>query len=74
MKSLKLNNLEKNSLNEKEMSHITGGGACGCGCAYAHDGGSSTQDSGYANQADGLWSDVPLEDLTIFLEEVIINP
>lgn len=56
------------------MSHITGGGACGCGCAYAHDGGSSTQDNGYANQADGLWSDVPLEDLTIFLEEVIINP
>ncbi|MFA7459008.1 MAG: TIGR04149 family rSAM-modified RiPP [Bacteroidales bacterium] len=74
MKSLKLNNLEYSSLNEKEMNHVTGGGTCGCGCAYEGNGGSSTSDNGYANQSSGLWSDVPLEQMTIFLEEVIINP
>lgn len=51
MKSLKLNNLENSSLNEKEMNHITGGEnwICSCSCYYANNGGSSDLDNGFAN-------------------------
>ncbi|WP_418683803.1 TIGR04149 family rSAM-modified RiPP [Alistipes putredinis] len=58
MKSLKVNQIEKNNLSEKEMQHIAGGqheGMCGCGCMYEGQGGSSTMDNGLANADTGLW-------------------
>jgi len=56
MKNLKLNALNKKQLNKREMNTILGGGTCGCGCAYADNGGSSTNDNGSANAAGGLVS------------------
>ena len=54
MKSLKLNNLEYSSLNEKEMKHVIGGTVCSCGCCYAGQGESSSNENGWANNAGGL--------------------
>ena len=59
MKSLKANQIEKESLSNKEMQHIAGGqheGMCGCGCVHKNNGGSSTMDNGMANADRGLWS------------------
>lgn len=58
MKKLKLNQIEKNILTEKEMNIISGGLiTCGCGCNYAGSGGgSSTMDNGNANKAGGKFS------------------
>ena len=68
MKNLKLNKLAENRLNEKEMKNLTGGykifethvgtniKSCGCGCYYANQGGSSTNDNGGKNHETGLWS------------------
>lgn len=58
MKSLKVNQIEKNNLSEKEMQHIVGGkpaGMCGCGCMYEGQGGSSSMDNGLANAETGIW-------------------
>lgn len=46
---------EETLLNEKEMSAIYGG-SCGCACAYANSGGSSTEDNYAANNAGDLHS------------------
>lgn len=60
MKNLKLMVAEGNLLNEKEMISVRGGSdkkpACGCACAYANNGGSSTADNYSANDAKGLHS------------------
>ena len=73
MKSLKLNNLEKSSLNEKEMKHVTGGDStiCYCGCLYANQGGSSTVDNGCANSVHGRETpDCPRDRLVAFMREI----
>jgi natural product precursor len=57
MKKMKLNALENQSLNNKEMNAVRGGDGCGCGCNYAGtEGGSSTSDNASANNAGGLTS------------------
>jgi len=60
MKNLKLMVAEGNLLNEKEMISVRGGSnekpSCGCACAYADKGGSSTADNKAANDAKGLHS------------------
>lgn len=60
MKNLKLMVAEGNLLNEKEMNAVRGGSnekpSCGCACAYADKGGSSTADNKAANDAKGLHS------------------
>ena len=53
MNTLKLNTLEKNILSQKEMNNLNGGESCGCGCLYQSQGGSSTQDNGFANSSGG---------------------
>lgn len=57
MKSLKVNQIEKNQMSANEMNYILGGGGtnyCGCACAYADSGGSSTYNNGYANSRGGV--------------------
>lgn len=49
IKRFKLNALSKESLRQKEMSAIVGGNSCGCSCAYANQGGSSTSSNNEAN-------------------------
>jgi natural product precursor len=56
MKNIKLNALENQSLNNKEMNVVRGGKECCCACAYANQGGSSTNDNGCANGKGGLQS------------------
>jgi natural product precursor len=60
MKNMKLNALENQSLNNKEMNKVRGGGQgdpCCCGCNYAGTpGGSSTSANDNANTAGGLHS------------------
>lgn len=46
---IKLNNLSKNSLDNREMKELKGGRSCSCSCYYANAGGSSTNDNRYAN-------------------------
>jgi natural product precursor len=60
MKKMKLNALESQSLNNKEMNAVRGGepgDCCACGCNYANQGGSSTNDNARANAAGGLYSE-----------------
>lgn len=45
---LKLNQLSKAELNEREMNFIKGG-SCSCGCHYAGSGGSSSCENSQAN-------------------------
>ena len=57
--NLKLNTLANQNLDSKEMTAIRGGGTpgiCGCACAYANSGGSSSSANGSANNASGLFS------------------
>ena len=51
MKSLKVNQIEKNNLSEKEMSSVKGGNVCNCACYYRNVGGSSIEANGQANWA-----------------------
>lgn len=47
---LKLNNLSKSVLNNREMKEVKGGRSCSCSCAYeGKPGGSSTSDNRQAN-------------------------
>ena len=71
-KKLKLNELSKTELNEREMCRILGGaGACQCGCHYeGKPGGSSTASNNSANNADDLTSDptptpTPIPEITL---------
>ncbi|MDR2651895.1 MAG: TIGR04149 family rSAM-modified RiPP [Prevotellaceae bacterium] len=59
MKSIKLNKLAKNTMEEKEMHHIKGGHpGCSCSCYYEGNGGSSVNDNGMANYEGGLNSPI----------------
>ena len=49
MKSLKLNQIEKNVLSTNEMNQVKGGRACTCSCYWANNGGSSIRDNKVAN-------------------------
>lgn len=51
IKRFKLNALSAESLRQKEMNAIVGGNSCGCSCAYADRGGSSTSANRDANYA-----------------------
>ncbi|NHB69820.1 rSAM-modified peptide [Bacteroidales bacterium M08MB] len=54
MKKLKLNQLSKAELENREMSAIKGGNCCGCGCHYeGQPGGSSTTSNRDANYKYG---------------------
>ncbi|MEG1886244.1 MAG: TIGR04149 family rSAM-modified RiPP [Alistipes sp.] len=55
MKTLKVNQIEKNRLSEKEMNLIKGGErfTCRCGCYYADAVGSSIESNGRANGVSG---------------------
>jgi natural product precursor len=64
-KNIKLNNLAKNTITEREMNRVKGGcldTCCGCGCAYAGNGGSSVQDNKNANAAGNKFSPQPWQD------------
>ncbi len=51
---IKLNQLSKAELSEKEMNRLLGGdNCCICGCKYANYGGSSDMANGQANYAGG---------------------
>lgn len=65
MKSLKLNKIEGNCLEKRELVDIKGGHtmvvgnciitySCSCGCQYENRGGSSTNANMGANKASGL--------------------
>lgn len=57
IKKIKLNKLADNSLAQREMKGIKGGGpdgSCFCACRYAQQGGSSTSDNAIANSNRGL--------------------
>ena len=65
LKKLKLNEISKVRLEEREMCKLLGGGssACFCGCLYANTGGSSNALNDAANDAHGYKSydnDVPV--------------
>ncbi|MEF9987370.1 MAG: TIGR04149 family rSAM-modified RiPP [Bacteroidales bacterium] len=70
MNALKLNQLEKNTLSEKEMNNLNGGNdrACLCGCK----GSSSTEANGEANVQIGDYGgyspDVPYNEQDFFWE------
>ncbi|WP_082231322.1 TIGR04149 family rSAM-modified RiPP [Segatella buccae] len=49
IKRFKLNALSAEGLRQKEMNAIIGGNSCGCSCAYANSGGSSTSANMSAN-------------------------
>ena len=49
---LKLNQLSKGEMGNKEMNYLKGGSDCGCSCYYKDSGGSSVQDNGNANLAN----------------------
>ncbi len=52
---IKLTTLNSKSLNEKELSRVTGGG-CFCGCFYEDNGGSTTANNDTANTRSNLYS------------------
>ncbi|MEG2336742.1 MAG: TIGR04149 family rSAM-modified RiPP [Bacteroidales bacterium] len=56
MKSLKLNKIEGNRLDKKEMNHLCGGNTCGCGCLHENSGGSTRCANAAANFKGGLTS------------------
>lgn len=67
MKKLKLNQLEKAVLNNRELAQIKGGGTyCGCGCV----GSSSTEDNGFTNSADGKYSGTENDQIFCTMKEV----
>ena len=71
MEDLKLNNLAKKELTEREMGALCGGYKCGCGC----QGPSSTFANGDANAANGWFS--PGENKYFYggeLEEAVCKP
>ncbi|MEF9987346.1 MAG: TIGR04149 family rSAM-modified RiPP [Bacteroidales bacterium] len=71
MKKLKLNQLERTALNNRELEQIKGGARyCGCGCA----GPSSDDDNGWANSAGGKYSGTDQDQIYCILDEIIITP
>lgn len=71
MKTLKLNQIEKNRLSEKMMNQLVGGAVgCGCGCQYAGEGGGSSHaDNGNANDKQNLHSPGMIQ-YQIYIENV----
>lgn len=50
MKKLKLNQVERNNLTNKEMNNLKGGAwLCTCSCYWADQGGASIQENAKAN-------------------------
>lgn len=45
--------LESKMLSKKELKELNGGVSCSCGCQYAGNGGSSSNDNAEANYAGG---------------------
>ena len=56
LKDFKLTNLAENEIIQKSQSITGGAGNCGCACAYADTGGSSTCGNSGANYNGGLTS------------------
>ncbi|MFW6369973.1 MAG: TIGR04149 family rSAM-modified RiPP [Bacteroidota bacterium] len=56
MKSLKLNRINRNKLNNQQLNMVRGGESqcCGCGCAWEANGGSSQAANGNENSINGL--------------------
>jgi natural product precursor len=50
---LKLTQLSKADLAQRQMNYLKGGSFCQCSCAYANDGGSSSEDNRSANYGSG---------------------
>jgi len=72
LSQLKLNNIDFQNLESREMKEINGGYiVCRCGCCYEGDGGSSTLDNGEANANAGLKSPCDGE---YFLPTVSVTP
>lgn len=62
LKKIKLSDQVDCELREREMYMLRGGDGddlkvCSCGCAYASQGGSSSNDNAEANTKNGLYSD-----------------
>ena len=53
---IKLNALNQNELEKREMNSLKGGNCCVCSCYYAGQGGSSNQANSGANHDNGLHS------------------
>ncbi|MDR1056642.1 MAG: TIGR04149 family rSAM-modified RiPP [Prevotellaceae bacterium] len=73
MKNMKLNALESQSLNNKEMNAVRGGDAkvkCTCACCYAgQPGGSSTNANSAANAKDGKKSPCESDTTIVTLDQ-----
>lgn len=67
MKNLKLNQLERVALSNKELEQIKGG-ARYCGCA----GPSSDDDNGWANSAGGKYAGTDNDQIYCILDEVVV--
>lgn len=72
MKSIKLNQTEREVLNDKELSQIQGGAPryCGCGCV----GPSSDDANGWANSEGGKSSGTAEDKIYCILDEVVVRP
>lgn len=67
MKKFDFNSLSKRELSEREMNSLSGGNVCGCGCVS-----NSNYDNGTANHAGNKSSNLPMDKLTYFLDEVVV--
>ncbi len=70
MKNLNFETLAKRELSERELNSLSGGNVCGCGCA----GSSSNYDNGTANHAGNKSSNLPMDQMTYYLDEVVVRP
>lgn len=72
IKDLKLNKLSDDALTQRQLQTLKGGKGlyCRCACAYVNQGGSSTQDNGFANRDMGKQSS---QGGTYFLPDVEIE-
>ena len=50
-KKINFCSVESDMLSRKELNELNGGNSCTCGCQYAGNGGSSSDDNGEANYA-----------------------
>lgn len=69
MKDFNFDALSKRELSEREMNSLSGGNVCGCGCVS-----NSNYDNGTANHAGNKSSNLPMEKLTYYLDEVVVTP
>lgn len=69
MKDFNFEALSNRELSEREMNSLSGGNVCGCGCQS-----NSNYDNGTANHAGNKSSDLPMDKLTFYLDEVVVKP